>query len=180
MIWFFGVLTIALLAVLAQILLLTQKRSNEFKIRQDPLRRRIEFHHSEMEGSFSRVEDTVVRRQEEITFTINHLKKQREALGQAVAQLQNQVYDDQPELVDSDAEAVMVEVAAAAGEQSPRTVLREAQNRYEEIGGYIGELEKDVTNVRRNIERIEVKMRWKTSVELQEAGEAGESGEEQK
>ena len=62
MIWFFGVLTIALLAVLAQILLLTQKRSNEFKIRQDPLRRRIEFHHGEMEGSFSRVEDTVVRR----------------------------------------------------------------------------------------------------------------------
>ncbi len=94
MIWFFGVLTIALLAVLAQILLLAQKRSNEFKIRQDPLRQHIESHHSEMEGSFS-----------------------------------------------------------------------------------LGELEKDVTNVRRNIERIGVKMRRKTSVELQEAGE---SGEEQK
>ena len=52
MIWIYGVIIIALLAVLAQMLLLLQKRSNEMNLRQDPLRRRIEFHHNEMDNIF--------------------------------------------------------------------------------------------------------------------------------
>ena len=176
MIWIFGVVTIALLAVLAQMLLLAQKRSNEIKIRQDPLQRRIDHHHSEMESSFSRIEDAVVRGLEEISFTINHLRKQRDVLSNAVTQLQNQVYGDEP-VINVEEEEVMVEIEAAAGERNQRTILREAQSRYEEIDGHIGELEKDATNVRRNMERIQIKMRRKTSTELQEAGSKKEESD---
>ena len=43
-----------------------------------------------------------------------------------------------------------------------------------------GELEKDATNVRRNMDRIEVKMRRKSSTELQEAGKEEEAEEMRK
>ena len=51
----------------------------------------------------------------------------------------------------------------------PHALLRKVQSRYEQIQVSIRELEKDATNISRNMERIEVKMRRKSSAELQEA-----------
>ena len=50
----------------------------------------------------------------------------------------------------------------------PHALLRKVQSRYEQIQVSIRELEKDATNISRNMERIEVKMRRKSSAELQE------------
>ena len=179
MIWICGVITIALLAVLAQMLLLLQKRSNEMNLRQDPLRRRIEFHHNEMETNFSTIKAAVVRSREEIRFSLIHLKKQRDVLGQAVGQLQNQISSDDTEEHGKE-EAVMEEVAAVSVEPSQHTLLRETRGRYEEIDGIISELEQDESNILRNMERIEVKMRRKTSAELQEGASKKEGDDGQK
>ena len=183
MIWIYCVIIIALLAVLAQMLLLLQKRSNEMNLRQDPLRRRIEFHHNEMETNFSTIEAAVVRSREEIRFSLIHLKKQRDVLGQAVGQLQNQISADETEEQSEEhgkEEAVMEEVAAVRGEPIQHTLLRETRGRYEEIDGIIGELEQDESYIRRNMERIEVKMRRKSSAELQEGAskKEGDDGPE--
>ena len=184
MIWIYGVITIALLAVLAQMLLLLQNRSNEMNLRQEPLRRRIEFHHNEMETNFSTIEVAVVRSREDIRSSLTHLKKQRDVLGQAMGQLQNQIPADETYEQSEEhgkEEAVMEEVAAVRGELSQYTLLRETRGRYEEIDGIIGELEQDESNIRRNMERIEVKMRRKTSAELEEGAskKEGEDGREE-
>ena len=183
MIWIYGVITIALLAGMAQMLLLLQKRSNEMNLRQDPLRRRIAFHNNEMETNFLTIEAAVVRSREEIRFSLIHLKKQRDVLGQAVGQLQNQISADETEEQSEEhgkEEAVMEEVAAVRGEPIQHTLLRETRGRYEEIDGIIGELEQDESNIRHNMERIEVKMRRKTSAEFEEGAgkKEGDDGPE--
>ena len=57
---------------------------------------------------------------------------------------------------------------AVASGPDPHALLRKVQSRYEQIEVSIRELEKDATNISRNMERIEVKMRRKSSAELQE------------
>ena len=74
MVWIFAIVTIALLAVFTRIILLFQKRLKQIKSRQDPVRRRIENHYSEMEKSFNRIEDAVVNGMEEIGLSIDQLR----------------------------------------------------------------------------------------------------------
>ena len=167
MVWVFAIATIALLAVMIQILLLYQRRFNEIRIRQDPVRRRIENHYSEMENGCNRIEDAVVSGQEEIDLAIDHLHEQRDALTQAMSQLQAQADSADPPS-ESEGDEWMLEVAVAS-EPDPHALLRKAQSCYEQIEVSIRELEKDATNISRNMERIEVKMRRKSSAELQEA-----------
>ena len=169
MVWVFAIATIALLAVMIQILLLYQRRFNEIRIRQDPVRRRIENHYSEMENGYNRIEDAVVSGQEEIGLAIDHLHKQRDALTQAMSHLQAQADSEGPQS-ESEGDEGVPEVAVAS-KPDPHVLLRKAQSRYGETEMYIRELEKDATNVRRNMERIEVKMRHRSSAELQEAAE---------
>ncbi|MDP6698040.1 MAG: hypothetical protein QGH25_00190 [Candidatus Latescibacteria bacterium] len=166
-VWIFAIATIALLVVMIQLMLLYQRRFNEIRIRQDPVRRRIENHYSEIENGYTRIDDAVVSGQEEIGLAIDHLHKQRDALTQAMSQLQVQADSVAPPS-ESEGDEGMLEVAVAS-EPDPHALLRKAQSRYEQIEVSIRELEKDATNVRRNMERIEVKMRRKSSAELQEA-----------
>ena len=166
-VWIFAVATIALLVVMIQIMLLYQRRFSEIIIRQDPVRRRIENHYSEMENGCNRIEDAVVSGQEEIGLAIDHLHKQRDALTQAMSQLQAQADSADPPS-ESEGDEWMLEVAVA-GESDPHALLRKAQSSYEQIKVSIRELEKDATNISRNMERIDVKMRRKSSAELQEA-----------
>ena len=166
-VWIFAIATIALLVVMIQNLLLYQRRFNEIRIRQDPVRRRIENHYSEMENVCNRIEDAVVSGQEEIGLAIDHLHKQRDALTQAMSQLQAQADSADPPS-ESEGDEWMLEVAVAS-EPDPHALLRKAQSSYEQIELSIRELEKDATNISRNMERIEVKMRRKSSAELQEA-----------
>ena len=166
-VWIFAIATIALLVVIIQLTLLYQRRFNEIRIRQDPVRRRIENHYSEMENGCNRIEDAVVSGQEEIDLAIDHLHEQRDALTQAMSQLQAPADSAGPPS-ESEGDEGVLEVAVASG-PDPHALLRKVQSRCEQIEVSIRELEKDATNISRNMERIEVKMRRKSSAELQEA-----------
>ena len=112
-VWIFAIATIALLVVIIQLMLLYQRRFNEIRIRQDPVRRRIENHYSEMENGCNRIEDAVVSGQEEIGLAIDHLHKQRDALTQAMSQLQAQADSADPPS-ESEGDEWMLEVAVAS------------------------------------------------------------------
>ena len=75
-----------------------------------------------MEKGCNRIEDAVVSGQEEIGLAIDHLHKQRDALTQAMSQLQAQADSADPPS-ESEGDEWMLEVAVAS-EPDPHALLR--------------------------------------------------------
>jgi len=154
--WVFGVISIALVAILTQLLMIYGKRSSELRLRQEPLRRRIQSNRKEIASSAERVQRAAEKGIEELEFSIAELVEKNVQLKKGVEQLELRVKSEnegEEEIEDKDPVAL-----AAVKENDPRLVLRDAIHRREELESNINALKRDTEGIKRNMQRVNAKL----------------------
>lgn len=154
--WVLGVISIALIVILIQLAAIYNKRSSELRMRQEPLRRRIQFHRKEIASSVEKVQRAAVEGLEELEFSIAALVEKNAQLKKGVEELELQVRhegEDEEELEDEDPVAI-----AALKDDDPRLVLRDAIRRREEIESHINALKRDAEGIKRNMQQVNAKL----------------------
>lgn len=159
--WAFGVICIALIVILAQLMMIYNKRSDELLARQEPLRRRIQSHRKEIASSVERVQRAAESGLEELEFSISELVEKNAQFKKGVEQLELQVQsqnkgEDEEEGDIEDQDPVSL---AAIKEDDPRLVLRDAIRRREEVEININALKRDVEAIKRNMLRVNAKLK---------------------
>ncbi len=154
--WALGVISIALIVILIQLAAIYSKRSNELRLRQEPLRRRIQFHRKEIAGSVEKVQRAAGEGLQELEFSISALVEKHAQLKKGVEELELQVRnenEDEEELEDKDPVAM-----AVIKEDDPRLVLREAIRRREEVESHINALKRDAEGIKHHMQRVNAKL----------------------
>lgn len=154
--WVLGVICIALIVILIQLAAIYNRRSNELRLRQEPLRRRIQFHRKEIATSAEKVQRAAAGGLEELAFSITALADKNAQLKKGVEELEQQVRsnnEDDEEIEDKDPVAL-----AALKEDDPRLVLRDAIRRREELESHINALKRDAEGIKRNMQRVNAKL----------------------
>lgn len=154
--WILGVISIALIVILIQLAAIYSKRSNELRLRQEPLRRRIQFHRREIAASAEKVQRAADDGLEELEFSITALVDKNAQLKKGVEELEQQVRgnnEDEEEIEDKDPVAM-----AALKEDDPRLVLRDVIRRREELESHVNALKRDAEGIKRNMQRVHAKL----------------------
>ncbi len=154
--WILGVVAIALLVVLMQLVMIYQKRSADMHMLQEPLRRRIQLNRKEIRARVERVQRAAEEGLQELEYSIEAITEENNQLKKGVGQLQLQIAvenEDEEELEDKDAVAM-----AALDENDPRLLLRKVQQRREEIDTHLNSLKRDAESIKRNEQRVEAKL----------------------
>ncbi|MFT5085699.1 MAG: hypothetical protein ACI906_002188 [Candidatus Latescibacterota bacterium] len=157
--WAFGVICIALIVILFQLMMIYNKRSDELLARQEPLRRRIQSHRKEIATSVERVQRAAESGLEEMGFSISELVEKNAQFKKGVEQLELQVQSQNKGEEEDDIEDQDPVSLAAIKEDDPRLVLRDAIRHREEVEININALKRDVEAIKRNMLRVNAKLK---------------------
>lgn len=102
MIWVFAVVVVGLIAVLAELLLSYQKRAQELRLKQDPLRRRIRDHAKAMQDAVQGIQGIATAQVAEFTTDLQGLARRADDLRQALHRLERQVLGDAATIASKD------------------------------------------------------------------------------
>ncbi|MGY8822614.1 MAG: hypothetical protein ACKVJG_01505 [Candidatus Latescibacterota bacterium] len=157
--WAFGVICIALIVILAQLMMIYNKRSDELLARQEPLRRRIQSHLKEIAYSVERVQRATESGLEEMGFSISELVEKNAQFKKGVEQLELQVQSQNKGEEEDDIEDQDPVSLAAIKEDDPRLVLRDGIRRREEVEININALKRDVEAIKCNMLQVNAKLK---------------------
>jgi len=165
MIWVLVVIVVGLVAVLAELLLLFQKRAQELRLKQDPVRRRIREHTQAMREAANRIQLIARNQVEELELGLNDVTRQIEELGHRLRTHEKMIFGEgyDPRASKSaqpaEEELIVKEGEPKPIEKDPREELaeaaREAQN---EIEGHRMSLVRDLEVIKRTLRLLEAKL----------------------
>ena len=159
MIYIVAVVLLGLIVVLAQLLLVYQKRSHDLRMKMEPIRRRIRDHRNTMAELFTKVQERGSTRLGEVE---RYLAAQGEKLehaeeaygdldGEPMLQLPDVTGEEEGEKVfDDDYDPAWEGQAAAA-----RELAREVLQAHESLNGQLNEVGRDREAIARTLERMQ-------------------------
>ncbi|MFH1570066.1 MAG: hypothetical protein ABIL09_18890 [Gemmatimonadota bacterium] len=157
MLWILVVVLLGLLVVMAQLLLVYQKRAHELRLKMEPIRRRIRDHRQTMGETFARLRERSSGRLEQLdAFLARRAAELEQAEGIYEELLEDRMLATPEE---PDPEAVVIdenydpefEAAAAAARDAAREVVA-AQ---ESLDHALNDLGRDRDLIRRTLERMQ-------------------------
>lgn len=149
MIWVLAVVVVGLIAVLAELLLSYQKRANDLRSKQEPVRRRIREHNRAMQEAVGGIQAAAQGRVDELTAELQQLAQQADTLREQVERLARAA----PAPAESDDESHDDEDSPAAQVGQLQDLMRV------EVDGNRLSLQRDVEVVRRTLTLLQSKLR---------------------
>jgi chromosome segregation ATPase len=144
-IWVLAVVVVGLIAVLAELLLSYQKRANDLRSKQEPVRRRIREHNRAMQEAVGGIQAAAQGRVDELTAELQQLAQQADTLREQVERL---------------ARAAPAPAESDDDEDSPAAQVGQLQDLMRvEVDGNRLSLQRDVEVVRRTLTLLQSKLR---------------------
>jgi chaperonin cofactor prefoldin len=143
--------SLALIIITAQLSIMYQKRSGQLRMRQEPLRKRIQSIRNKANHSAEHVTQNAEKALSEIQFSIDSLSQFDQAIEKAIVQLEANVQAMFPE--DEEDESDHSAQLMLQG-YDPRVVLRNVLSRREDVENHIVMLRTDAENIKRNMQRL--------------------------
>ena len=165
MIWIFVFVYVCLSVVMIQLLMAYQKRAYNFRMKQEPIRRRIRLHKEAMVESIDKLHTAVSGRLDELVEEVTEYQQQ--------TKVYRKLLDEWKEVVPEDKELTPEEELAASQEEVDeeqelirKAALRDMRNLIEELGTNQQELEahgegvdRDTDLVKDTMSRLEARVR---------------------
>lgn len=170
MIWILAVVVIGMIAVLAELLLTYQKRAQDLRFKQDPIRSGIRGHAQAMQEAVGGIQESAAGQVQELTGDLRTLAGGGEELRSQLTQLEHAVFgeahdpnapqEEKDELIEQDDPAAK----RIDDEETPEDLLREAHDFHrQEVDGHRLSLQRDIEIVRRTLTQLEAKLRRGTT-----------------
>lgn len=177
MIWVLAVIVVGLIAVLAELLLLYQKRANKLRQKQSPVRRRIGAHTQAMREAVGRIQGVAANQVEELEIDLEAMTRQIEELGHRLRTHEKLIFGEgyDPRAPESalpeESDIVPEEGEPKPVEKDPAEKLAEtARDQQNELEGLRMSLVRDVEVIKRTLRLLDGKLRRGSTV----SGEAAE------
>ena len=163
MIWIFVFVYVCLVVVVIQLVITYQKRGNNLRMKQEPIRRRIRLHKEAMIGTIDKLHNAVTGRLDELDEEAKVHQSRIRIYGELLVRWRETVPAEK-EL--TPAEELAADQAEMQEEPARKAALRDMRNLIEELAGNQQELEANTERIDRDIELVrETLSRLKNRVE---------------
>ena len=168
MIWIIAIVVVGLIAVLAELLLSYQKKSDELRALQVPIRRRIRAHQKAMQEAVEKIEGAAQGRLDELEMEMPAFANQLTGLGKGLTAVETELfgedYDPNAPKEEEEEEDFLDKSSGnsdgkVAEEDGPEEAVNKARDLLEEVEGHRSSLERDVEVVKRTMALLEGKLR---------------------
>ncbi len=168
MIWIIAIaiVVVGLIAVLAELLLSYQKKSDELRALQVPIRRRIRAHQKAMQEAVEKIEGAAQGRLDELEMEMPAFANQLTGLGKGLTAVETELFgeDYDPNAPKEEEEDFLDKSSGnsdgkVAEEDGPEEAVNKARDLLEEVEGHRSSLERDVEVVKRTMALLEGKLR---------------------
>jgi len=168
MIWVLAVVVVGLIAVLAELLLSFQKKADDLRQIQNPIRRRIRAHQEAMQQAVSKIETAASGQLEELDAKMPVYTQQLSGLGQQLSEIEKRVFgpDYDPtvpvakEEEDFLARSNKVEDEKDKAEVDPsEKIARDGRDLLDDLEGHKTSLQRDIEVVKRTAALLEGKLK---------------------
>lgn len=158
MIWILAVIVVGLIAVLAEMVLVYQRRAYDLHIKQEPLRRRVRRHRKEMVEAVERIRTAAQQGFRAFEEELADRKLQLESRKQLLVELEHEVlveYQEAQQEETAPEEAAAVIPAVIDRGQELRSLVSTVQNKRDELENSLSSLQRDLDIAQRLLDRLE-------------------------
>ena len=168
MIWVLAVVVVGLIAVLAELLLSFQKKADDLRHIQNPIRRRIREHQEAMQQAVSTIETAANGQVQELDAKMPVYTQQLSGLGQQLSEIEKRVFGPDydptvPVAVEEEdflAKANKIEDEKEQAEVDPsEKVARAGRDLLDDLEGHKTSLQRDIEVVKRTAALLEGKLK---------------------
>ena len=166
MIWIIAVVVVGLIAVLAELLLSFQKKADELRTLQVPIRRRIRAHQQAMQEAVEKIEGAAQGRIDELETEMPAFANQLTGLSKGLTAVETELFGEgyDPSAQKEEEEDFLDESSnngegKETSEDGPEEAVSKARDLLEDLEGHRSSLERDVEVVKRTMALLEGKLR---------------------
>ena len=170
MVWVLAVIVVGLIAVIAELFLSYQKRAQDLRLKQDPIRHRIRAHNKAMKESVERIQGVAETQLQELDRELPQRVQQFDNFSNSLRAVETQLFggDGAPQESDIDflsEEASKAEAKKDKQEKDPNLVrVEKARELLDEMEGHTRSLKRDFEVVKQSLGLLESKLRRSATV----------------
>ena len=168
MVWVLAVIVVGLIAVLAELFLSYQKRANDLRLKQDPIRARIREHQTAMQESVERITAAAESQLQEIEREAPEKSRQIDSFARDLREVETSLFGEDYDPSDtkrgedflSDEERKQAQEEEEEKKKDPNLEkAQRARDLLQETDGHATSLQRDVDVVKRTLGLLEGKVR---------------------
>ena len=184
MTWILAVVVVGLIAVLAQMVLVYQRRAYDLRMKQEPLRRRLRRHRKEMKEAVERIRLAAEAGLRDIRSDVTERRRQVEPKRHLLLELEHQIREEyaqpepdetadgkeEPEPEEEEEGGVTaVDLGVRDRGQELRTLVRAVQSKHDELENHLASLARDADIAGRLFDRLQSKLQKDSAGDGQKA-----------
>lgn len=184
MTWILAVIVVGLIAVLAEMVLVYQRRAYDLRMKQEPMRRRLRRHRKDMREAVERIRLAAEEGLRDIRSDMAERRRQVEPKGHLLLELEHQIRaeyaqpepdgpaDGKEEPEEEEEGVTAVDLGVRDRGQELRTLVRTVQSKHDELENHLASLERDADIAGRLFDRLQSKLQKDSAGDGQKAKSA--------
>ena len=165
MIWVVAVVVVGLIAVLAELMLSFQKKADELRQIQSPIKRRIRAHQEAMQEAVKNIENAASGRIDELDMQMPAYTNQLTGFGKRLSEVETEIfgadYDPTAPVVEEETDFLADQSEDGKDEEEgdpSEKAAKRAREILDEVEGHKTSLERDLEVVKRTVALLEGKL----------------------